>query len=493
MTLPAHHRSGSLVTWIVALMLVAVVAGFGHALWQQGREQQLQALADGRAVVLGVGSMQLVAGAQRVTPPPASPAQAEAKEEAAIPAQAEPPETPSETPEATPPAEVPSETPATEPPEKPEASSEAVAELPQTGEAAKTPEPAATEAAPVASPETPAEAASAPPPDVPVEAKPAEAAPEVKAPEAKPAEASIPEAVIAETGAAAKKLENKLVPPAPGLAPAPAPELTEESEEGALPKIGKKGVKPWQYYAREAPARTDGPTIAVMVVGVGLNRTVSEAALHLPPAVTISLSPYAPQAAVWASAARAAGHEILLDLPLEPAGFPAVDPGPLALLAGNSAGENEARLKRVLTRASGYIGVYAPASERFLHDAERAKPALSFLAARGLLMVRGFGADEPVMPEEKSAVDSAEPRLVAAHAALPMLVANISLEAGTAPEAVDAQLLTLENEARRGGQALVVIEANPAALKRLSVWMESIEKKGFFIIPVSALARMRFS
>ena len=70
--------------------------------------------------------------------------------------------------------------------------------------------------------------------------------------------------------------------------------------------------------------------MAVLVTGLGLADRLTARALTLPGAVGLSFSPYA-GAAAWQARARAAGHEALLMLPLQPERFPHDDAGPLSV------------------------------------------------------------------------------------------------------------------------------------------------------------------
>src|SRR3984885_6001362 len=113
-------------------------------------------------------------------------------------------------------------------------------------------------------------------------------------------------------------------PPAPtGLGPAPDLALVEAAPIGPLPKIEAlpdgRTRQPWQVYARPFDAPDTKPRVAVLLTGLGLSSAPTEAAINrLPPEVTLSFSPYAEHLGDWLQAARAAGHEVLLDLPLEP-------------------------------------------------------------------------------------------------------------------------------------------------------------------------------
>lgn len=121
--------------------------------------------------------------------------------------------------------------------------------------------------------------------------------------------------------------------PQPADAALPDPALVEDSPDGKLPIIGADGRQPWQVYARRFDQADRRPRVALVIAGLGLDAEASRAAIaQLPAAVTLGFSPYAHELPNWIGAARQAGHEVLLGLPLEPADFPREDPGPGTLL-----------------------------------------------------------------------------------------------------------------------------------------------------------------
>ena len=68
------------------------------------------------------------------------------------------------------------------------------------------------------------------------------------------------------------------------------------------------------------------------LAGLGLGPAATRAAIQLPGEITLAFSSHARDLQQWIDLARAAGHEVLLDLPMEPIGYPAMDPGPQSLL-----------------------------------------------------------------------------------------------------------------------------------------------------------------
>src|SRR5205807_2411226 len=118
--------------------------------------------------------------------------------------------------------------------------------------------------------------------------------------------------------------------------------------EGMLPIVARDGRQAWQVYARPFDGADRRPRIAVVMSELGLAGLVTESAIReLPPAVTLVFSPYARQRpiATWVEQARAAGHETLLGVPMEPLDFPRQDPGPHTLLTTLDAARNTERLE----------------------------------------------------------------------------------------------------------------------------------------------------
>lgn len=256
------------------------------------------------------------------------------------------------------------------------------------------------------------------------------------------------------------------------LAPAPLPDLLRQTGAGALP-IRTGANEAWKAYARPITvAQTKpGTKIAVVVTGLGLSLDGTMAAINkLPADISLSFSPYGAGLAEWIKKARDDGHEVLLDLPLEPINFPAHDAGPLAVLQSHSPGEAITHLDKVLGKAAGYVGVAAP-----LHSPVTATDSwaqmLNELRDRGLLFV----GDGLVGIEDKS-----------------MPAAGlVTLNADETPfrTAIDAKLARALAAAQRDGSAIVTISARPISFERIMAFVASFPEKNVTLVPVSALVR----
>jgi len=262
------------------------------------------------------------------------------------------------------------------------------------------------------------------------------------------------------------------------LPPAPDPRLVEKSRFGMLPRIGADGARPADIYARpilQTP-RTRGATrVAILVGGLGIDAAATAAAIsRLPAAVSLAFAPYGGDLDQDAARARGAGHEILLQAPMEPIGSSSL-PGPHTLTSVASEAENIQSLRWLMARFTGYFAVTNYLGGKLTADARAFSPILSEIHARGLAYV-----DDGSSPRSLS-------HDIAPALGLPSTVADIVLDASPTPEAIASALARLEDQARRQDGALGVATALPLSVERIARWAAGLEARGVTLVPVSAL------
>ena len=271
--------------------------------------------------------------------------------------------------------------------------------------------------------------------------------------------------------AALPALPRKLV-----LAPAPEQALLVEGRFGPLPAIAEDGREPWRVYARPFPTERDRPRIAILLQDLGLSQEQTNTAIQqLPGAVSLGFTPYARRLDQWIDLSRAAGHEVLLQVPMEPFDFPTSDPGPHTLLTSAGPDENLERLEFLLSRFTGYVGVYNRMGDRFTSSLDSLQPVLQSIRDRGLLFV-----------DARTSGTSVAGR-IAEDLGLPHALNNREIDQVASRVEIDAKLIDLENIARQQGHALGIARPYPVTLERLAQWAATLEEKGIDLAPVSAL------
>jgi polysaccharide deacetylase 2 family uncharacterized protein YibQ len=264
-----------------------------------------------------------------------------------------------------------------------------------------------------------------------------------------------------------------------GLRPAPDPALVKSTDEGPLPVVAPDGRTPLQVYARPYKA-TGRPRIAVVVDSLGLSQATTLAAIQqLPGGVTLAFAPYGRILQDYVNQARAAGHEVLLQVPMEPMDYPTNDPGPHTLLTSLTINRNLQRLDWLLGRFTGYVGVVNFMGGRFTSAPSHFAPMLETMRGRGLMFLDSRASSASV------AVSIAD-RIGLAVAASDRIVDAIASRA-----AIDARLLELERLAAASGGAIGIGFPYPVTIERLAQWTRALGDRGFDLVPVSALTGQR--
>lgn len=262
----------------------------------------------------------------------------------------------------------------------------------------------------------------------------------------------------------------------PRFAHIPDDALLERTEFGALPRRGSDGRRPLDVYAGER-GRAGGVRIALVVGGLGISQTGTQGALSaLPQAVTLAFAASGNSLDRWMHEARRAGHELLLQVPMEPFGYPNVSAGPGTLTAESIAAGDLSDLHRALSRMTNYVGVMNFMGARIAAEPAALEPVLSEIERRGLLFVE----------------DGASPRSVARDVAtanrVPFARGGRVLDEVRDEAAIRAELDILERSARAQGSAIGIASAFDVSVAAIAAWIPEARARGIEIVPVSALA-----
>ncbi len=265
--------------------------------------------------------------------------------------------------------------------------------------------------------------------------------------------------------------------PGAALELAPITGLIEKTEAGLeLPKIGSKGTRPWEAYAKPFSPSYAEPLVAVIISDLGMNHSASGQALKLDEHFTYSFTPYGSESEMWARTARSIGHEVLMDWPMQMEDFPASDPGPQGMLLSLKTEDNIKRLRWVMSRFPGYVGLLAPMNASVPDTVIR--PALSEIGKRGILFVRSATA---VHASGASGNQGDATGLVE-------LTASLLIDSDPSEPSIRAKLADLVAIAKKEGKAIGIARAFPITLEILQAWQKDLTAQGVRLAPVSALA-----
>jgi polysaccharide deacetylase 2 family uncharacterized protein YibQ len=276
------------------------------------------------------------------------------------------------------------------------------------------------------------------------------------------------------------KRQDVAIPGQSGERPSADPRFAETSRSGSIPRIAADGTRPSEAFAQPVKGMAEhpnAPRIAIVVSGLGISALgTSDALAKLPGPVTLGFAPYGADLDRLAGRARDGGHEILLQVPMEPFDYPDNDPGPQTLLTSLNPNQNVDRLHWLMSRLQGYVGLSNYMGGRFTSTEAALSPILREAAKRGLIYVE----------------DGSSPRSLASQLAsannLAYAKADLTIDAVPTAAEIDRALARLEKTARERGIAVGMANALPASIERIAVWAKTAESHGFLLVPISAVA-----
>ncbi|RWP63432.1 MAG: divergent polysaccharide deacetylase family protein [Mesorhizobium sp.] len=252
--------------------------------------------------------------------------------------------------------------------------------------------------------------------------------------------------------------------------------LVESGETGPLPVRAADGRRPFDVYARPwSGAR--GARVAIVIGGLAVSQTGTQAAIaKLPAEVTLGFAPQGNSIGRWMQAARQSGHEIVMQVPLEPFDYPNVNPGRNTLTVVATPDENLENLRWALSRTTNYTGVMNYMGARFSADAAAMGPLMAELGRRGLAYVDDGSSARSLAPE------------LALKNGVPFAAGDTSIDAVRDRGAILKKLDELEATARAKGFAVGIGSAFDLTVDTVSSWVIEAKKRGIEIVPISAVA-----
>lgn len=258
----------------------------------------------------------------------------------------------------------------------------------------------------------------------------------------------------------------------------PAPKITPPVQLPRLPDVAIVPDLPKPSWLRNAVGTVVAPgqpMIAVVIDDMGLDRTRAQQTVDLPGPLTLAYLAYAGDLAGQTGAARKAGHELLVHVPMEP-GSAATDPGPNALLTNLTPQELKRRIEWNLSQFSGFVGINNHMGSKATSDPAAMALVMQTLKQKGMLFLDSRTASTTVAERE------------AVKAGIPALRRDVFLDHDPSPIAVRAALLQVEKVAQRQGFAIAIGHPKDATIGALSEWLPDVRARGFAIVPVSAIA-----
>jgi uncharacterized protein len=268
----------------------------------------------------------------------------------------------------------------------------------------------------------------------------------------------------------------------PKLAPPPSPPASAVvPPPPAVPLLPAPAGKPaWQQFALAMPVTGGRPVIAIVIDDMGIDKADAARVIGLPGPLTIAFMSYATELDSQAHAARAAGDEIWMHIPMEPLDGE-VDAGPNVLKTDLTPDEIRRRLDWALARLPGIVGVNNHMGSKFTQYAPGMTVVMEDLRARGLAFL------------DSRTIAATVASQVAGQMSVPHIDRDVFIDNDESVQAVLRQLEETERVATKRGYALAIGHPHPTTIAALQQWLPTLKAKGFVLVPASALLRLELS
>jgi uncharacterized protein len=235
----------------------------------------------------------------------------------------------------------------------------------------------------------------------------------------------------------------------------------------------------WRRFATTAPVDIrDKPRVAIVIDDLGLDRPRTERVIALAPAVTLSFLAYSGDLPRLTAAARHAGHEMIVHVPMEPVNTK-IDMGPNGLSTNQPKEEVLRRLNWDLDRFDGYVGINNHMGSRFTGDAQAMGWVMDELKARGLMFL-----------DSRTIAGSIGAKAAAAEG-VPFAERDVFLDDEQTATAVDQQLREVEAIAKKKGTVIAIGHPHDVTIAALTRWIASLPQKGIVLVPLTEVVKAR--
>lgn len=256
--------------------------------------------------------------------------------------------------------------------------------------------------------------------------------------------------------------------------PAYIQEITRNGPFGKLPRKSATGNSPLKAYRKTMRIDQSKSAVAIIIGGLGVNEPLTELAItNLPAEVTLSFAAHATGLQNWVDRARADGHEVLIEIPMESHAFDTLEPGSDRALKVDNVAPNKSNLDWLLSRAQGYFGVINYNGDKFLRRSDAAAESLTRFSDSGLGFIMDGAFDAPTLQNLSRSIG------------LPYKRALGLIDPEPQTVIIDIELQRLAATATNGSKPIGVGFAYPETIQTVSNWINTLPSQSLQLVPAS--------
>jgi len=261
------------------------------------------------------------------------------------------------------------------------------------------------------------------------------------------------------------------------LPKAPIAGLTRTSKFGPVPIKGSNSAL--SAYKRPFERESGKTPVSLIIGGLGVNRGLTQDAIqNLPADVTLSFAAHSAGLQGLIDSARADGHEVLIEIPMDSATFDPNEPGAdKALLTTVAPAENGDRLDWMMSRAQGYAGLINFNGDIYLTRPDIAGPYMDYLSKTGV----GFFTDGAFETPALTGISQSTRQ--------PFKSGNGLIDPHPVPRVIAARLKGLSQTATTGSHPVGVGFVYPETISEVQNWIATLDAQNLQLAPATSALR----
>ncbi|UCG14359.1 MAG: divergent polysaccharide deacetylase family protein [Deltaproteobacteria bacterium] len=238
--------------------------------------------------------------------------------------------------------------------------------------------------------------------------------------------------------------------------------------------ISQRRDEPSEDSTRPVTAR-----LAIVIDDLGYDGRLARRFLEIEGPLSFSVLPHGTFSESIARRIHQAGRDLLLHLPMEPKGYPEIDPGVGALLVDMTSAELRQTLRRNLDTLHDINGVNNHMGSRFCENETKMSLVMQELKHRELFFL------------DSRTTSNTKGHTVAVQLGVPSAERDVFLDNIQSPRAIRAQMKRLIQLARLKGRAIGIAHPHEATLRVLKQVIPQLPNQGIELVPVSELLQVK--
>lgn len=259
------------------------------------------------------------------------------------------------------------------------------------------------------------------------------------------------------------------VPPSVAIASTPPVAATPPAVNAAPPPAAPSPAP------KLTPTAQTKPRIAIVIDDMGWELPIARELLALDHPLSFAVLPQAPYQLQIAEAALQHRRDLLLHLPMEPHGYPQVNPGPNALLSHMNSAEMAKLVRTALQALPQVVGVNNHMGSRLTENAKAMRVVMRELKRYDLFFL------------DSRTSSGSQAHQIAREMGIPTARRHIFLDNNVQQTHISKQLHRLADMASQQGEAIGIGHPYPETLRALKRTLPVIRQAGVRIVPISRL------